>query len=225
MSLLRGVGLPNQFSHKAAKDLAGFASSYNSASQVVAWASADGATTGTKLAFLNGEAFVMPADAAFDWSADPQLGAWVTATSYDAYDMRYVTDKDGKKHYYQCIASHTSGAANKPGVVGEAWTDYWKESDQTAEPAVGTVLANGQSVWVLVLATADGELTVVKAGDVALDAAVECKIPKFEPEMFVPMALILVDAAGAVTLGTTDISGIVTITQCTFPVYPHPDNL
>jgi hypothetical protein len=113
MSLLRGVGLPNQFSHKAAKDLAGFASSYNSASQVVAWASADGATTGTKLAFLNGEAFVMPADAAFDWSADPQLGAWVTATSYDAYDMRYVTDKDGKKHYYQCIASHTSGAANK----------------------------------------------------------------------------------------------------------------
>jgi hypothetical protein len=162
-------------------------------------------------AVLNGVPFIMAKDDALDISADKQLGIWVTAQSYTALHMRYVMNPNsGLKVYYKCILAHTSAAANKPDEDKNAddatWKTYWVRSTQTAEAASGDIIPTLNSRYYLCLATSDGVLTLVKAGDVALDADVKLVIPNFEPEMFVAIGTLLIDSpAGGFILGSTDI--------------------
>jgi hypothetical protein len=100
------------------------------------------------------------------------------------------------------------------------------EADLVQGDAKGVVIPNLYSQWLIVYANAAGRLRIDLAGDMALDANVELKIPMYDPTVWCPIALLLVDSTGA-TLGTTDIgaSMIGTEYQVIGPVLPHPDNL
>jgi len=230
MSILRGVGLPAQFSHQAAKDLAGYMSTRNMG--VTQAFAIDGSnaenvqTTGTNPVMINGDIILsLPVDTELDISADAQLGAWASGASYTTYHMRYTTDANGLKTYWMCIADHTSSATNAP--EGSTGLTYWKKSNQTAEAAVGQSIPEAGGAWYACLATKDGVLTLVKASAiVADDANWELKIPKFEPEMFVLIGLLSVaPTSGAHVLGTTDLTTVGVFYQVLSSVVPHSDNL
>lgn len=225
-------GLESRFSHKAAITLAEFSMTMNMATQAFA---VDGAnaenvqTTGGGHCVINGVHIAsLTADAELDISADTQLTAWATGQSYTSVDVRYVEDGNGNKQWYKCIASHTSAAANKPGqkdsINTNGWKDYWTESSNRCENAVGDVVPTLYSAYYLCLADAAGTLTLVKAGPTALDAAVELQIPQFDPSIFVAIGTLKIDSAGF-TLGTTSTAGISTFAQLIGPVYPHADQL
>jgi hypothetical protein len=219
--------LPNRFSHKAAQSLADFMRSMNMATQAFA---IDGAnaenvqTTGTAACVINGVHInSLTADAELDISADLQLTTWLTATAYTAVDVRYVEDANGDKVWYKCIASHTSSASTKPGQpdhINATWRNYWTESTNRAEQASGDVVADTYSRYYLCLANSAGTITLVKAGDVALDADVELQIPHFDPAIFVAIGTLLVDSAGF-TMGTTALTSIGTFAQLIGPVFPN----
>jgi hypothetical protein len=218
----------SKFSHAPARDFASFIRTMNMGSQVFAIDAtpADVQTSATTVnVVLNGVTIVLPKDDALVIASDKQLGIWVTAQSYTAYHMRYVVNPNsGLKVYYKCILAHTSAAANKPDeddLKSDAvWKTYWTRSTQTAEAASGDKIPSLSSRYYLCLATADGTLTLVKAGDVALDAAVKLVIPNFEPEMFVAIGTLLVNSAGFV-LGTTSLAAAVgTFAQLIGPVFP-----
>jgi hypothetical protein len=217
-------------SHAVARDFASFIRTMNMGSQVFAEdaTNTDVQTSATTIqAVLNGVPFVMPKDDALDISADLQLGVWVTGSSYTVQHMRYVVNPNsGLKVYYKCIVAHTSSAANKPNedkLADDAtWKTYWSRSTQTAEAAVGTYVPTLHSAYFLALATSDGVLTMVRAGDVALDADATLVIPNFEPEMFVAIGVLHINSpVGGFTLGSTDIdTGTVgTFTQLIGPQF------
>lgn len=218
----------SKFDHGPARDFASFIRTANMASQTLAVDATDTdiQTSGGGHAVLNGVHIQsLGADAALDISADVQLTEWLTAQSYTAQHMRWVRNPNsGEKVYYKCILAHTSAAANKPDednlAADATWKTYWTRSTQTAEAAVGDYIPNLYSRYYLVLATSDGVLTVVKAGDIALDANVELRIPNFEPEMFVAVGTMLINSAGF-TLGDTSTSGVVTFAQLIGPVFPQ----
>lgn len=114
-----------------------------------------------------------------------------------------------------------------PALTAEADADWSSAlaADLVEGDAKGTVLANGQSVYLAVFANAAGRLRIDLASEVALDAAVELKMPDFDYTTWVCIAVALVDAGGAVTLGTTDINAITTVYQILGPVLPHADNV
>lgn len=224
------TGIQSRFSHKAAQNLADFAFTMNMATQAFA---IDGSnaeniqTTGTAAMVINGVPQTCPVDAELDISADLQLTIWLTATAYTSVDVRYVEDDNGNKQWYKCIASHTSSAATKPGQkdsVDQTWRTYWTESSNRAENAVGDVVPTLYSRYYVALVNSLGTLTLVKAGDVALDAAVTLEIPQFDPEVFCAIGTLLVDSAGY-TCGTTALTGISTFAQLIGPVVPHPNQL
>jgi hypothetical protein len=228
--LENSINYGSHMSHAVARDLAGFMQTMNMGSQVFAEdaTNTDVQTSATTIqAVLAGVPFIMPKDDALDISADVQLGIWVTAQSYTAQHMRYVVNPNsGLKVYYKCITAHTSAAANKPDEDNlrddATWKTYWTRSTQTAEAAVGTYVPTLHSCYFLALATSDGVLTMVRAGDVALDADAELVIPNFESEMFVAIGVLHIDSpAGGFTLGSTDIdTGTVgTFTQLIGPQY------
>jgi hypothetical protein len=138
--------------------------------------------------------------------------------------MQYVVNpSSGSKVYYKCILGHTAALANKPDENNlredALWKTYWVRSTQTAEAASGDIIPSLSSRYYLCLATSDGVLTLVKAGDVALDADVKLVIPNFEPEMFVAIGTLLINSAGF-TLGTTSTAGVSTFAQLIGPVFP-----
>jgi hypothetical protein len=215
----------SKFSHRPMVDFASFMRSMNMATQAFA---IDGSnaenvqTTGTAAAVVNGVPVAsLPADAELDISADLQLSIWLTATAYTSADMRYVTDDNGNKQYYRCIASHTSNAATKPGQkdsINTTWRTYWTESSQTAEAAVGNSIAQDDTYNYLCLATALGVITLVKADD----GAGNLRIPNFEPEMFVAIGYLTVTpTSGAHILGTTALTTVGTFTQIIGPALPQ----
>jgi len=219
----------SKFSHAPARDWASFIRTMNMATQGFA---VDGAnpenvqTTGTAHAIINGKHIAsLPVDLELDISADEQLGIWTVGKSYTTYHMRYVVNpSSGIKQYYKCIAAHTSAAANKPDEndlrADATWKTYWTRSTQTAEAATGDYIPSLYSRYYLCLATEDGVITLVKAGDIALDADVQLRIPNFEPEMFVAIGTLLIDSAGF-TLGTTSTAGVSTFAQLIGPVFPQ----
>ena len=222
------IEYPSKFSHSVARDLVGFLRTINLGTQVFAVdANAPDVQTSsdsTEYACINGVSFLMPKDDGLDVSADLQLTIWATGSSYTTYHMRYIVDpSSGNKRYFKCIVAHTSAAANKPDMndlrADALWRTYWVESTQTAEAATGDYIPNLSSRYYLCLATADGVLTLVKAGPIALDAAVKLVIPNFEPEMFVAIGHLLIDSAGF-TLGTTSTAGVSTFTQISGPCFP-----
>jgi hypothetical protein len=215
-------------SHAPARDFASFIRTMNMGSQIFAIDAtpADVQTSATTIqAVINGVGFVMAKDDALDISADVQLTIWLTAQSYTTSHMRYVVNaSSGNKQWYKCILNHTSAAANKPDEddlrEDAVWKTYWTRSTQTAEQASGDIIPSLSSRYYLCLANASGILTLVKAGDIALDADVEIRIPNFEPEMFVAIGTLLVNSAGHV-LGTTSLAAAVgTFTQWIGPCYP-----
>jgi hypothetical protein len=174
---------------------------------------------------VNGVPGVFGATAALDISADVQLTIWLTGQSYTTAHMRYVVNPNsGNKVWYKCIVDHTSAAANKPDEddlrADALWKTYWTRSTQTAEQASGDYIPSLSSRYYLALANhAADSLTLVLAGDVALDADVELVIPNFDPEMFVAIGTLLINSAGF-TLGTTSTSGVSTFAQLIGPVFP-----
>lgn len=161
-----------RFDKRAMKELAGYLSCGNmGASQALAFAAADPATTGTKPIMING-------------------------------------------HIQLCIAESDAD-----------WSDATTAATLVAGDARGTVMANGYSQWLACYARATGLLRIDLAGTYALDAAVVTEgviMPKWDSSVWAPIALFIVDAGGAVTLGTTDISGITTIHQLLSPILPDP---
>ena len=222
--------LATKFSHKAAQTLSEFSMTFNMATQAVAKANADMANTGTGHAVLKGLHITsLTQDAALDISADTQLGIWVTATAYTTdggarVDVRYVEDDNGNKEWYKCILAHTSSASTKPGqspTAGNEWKTYWVKSSNRALPAVGQLCANLKTRHYLCLADVGGVMTTVIADNgLQLDADSEIRIPQYDPEIFIALALLTVDGTGASTWGTTDDNAQVTIVQCLGPVYP-----
>jgi hypothetical protein len=219
----------SKFSHAPARDFASFIRTMNMGSQIFAvdgGSAPDVQTSATTINVqLNGQMYILPKDDALDVSADKQLGVWAAAQSYTTFHMRYVVNpNNGEKVYYKCIADHTSAAANKPdedkGRDDATWKTYWVRSTQTAEAASGDYIPSLSSRYYLCLATSDGILTLVKAGDIALDADVELVIPNFEPEMFVAIGTLLINSAGF-TLGTTSTAGVSTFAQLIGPVFPQ----
>lgn len=230
--LSNSTNLASRFSHKPAQMVADYSQSMNMATQAVAKASADMASTGTAACVLGGKVIAsLTADAALDISADRQHEAWATATAYTAYggartDIRYVEDANGAKKFYVCILAHTSSAATKPGQpdhVNATWRTYWAESStgEDVEAARGKTCANGYTRHYLALADAQGVLTTIVADNgLQLDADSEIVIPSFDPEVFVAVALLTIDGTGASTWGTTDDNAQVTVTQWIGPCFP-----
>jgi hypothetical protein len=159
-----------RFDKRAMKELAGYLSCGNmGASQALAFAANDPATTGTKPIMING-------------------------------------------HTQLCIAEADAD-----------WSDAATASTLVAGNARGIVMANGYSQWLICFARSTGLLRIDTAGTYALDASVVTEgviIPHWDSSVWAPIALFIVDAGGAVTLGTTDISAITTIHQLLSPVLP-----
>lgn len=225
--LENSINMGSKFSHAPARDLVSFMQTMNMESQVFA---VDGGnaenvqTTGTKQAVIASVPVALPADDELDISADLQLTIWDTGKSYTTVDMRYVVNpSSGNKQWYKCIADHTSAAANKPNENDlrddATWKTYWTRSTQTAENGVGDYIPSLSSRYYLALCDIAGTITLVKAGDVALDADVELRIPNFEPEVFVAVGTLLIDSAGF-TLGTTSTAGVSTFAQLVGPLFP-----
>ena len=224
------IELGSKFTHKPMQMLASYARTMNMATQAVAKANADMANTGTGAVVLNGLPIAaLTQDGALDISADRQHEAWATATAYTAYggtrtDIRYVEDGNGHRQMYVCILAHTSSAATKPGQkdsVNSVWRTYWTESDSNCVAARGQVCANTYTRRYLCLADAQGVMTTVVADNgLQLDAASELVIPSFDPEVFVAIAILVVDGTGASTWGTTNDAAQVTITQIIGPCFP-----
>ena len=219
------------FSYAPGRDFASFIRTMNMATQVFAEdaTNTDVQATGVAALVINGVAGVYGATAALDISADRQLEIWETGASYTTVDMRYVVNaSSGNKQWYKCIAAHTSAAANKPDENNlrddATWKTYWTRSTQTAEAGRGTIVPTLHSCYFLALTQQGADtLTLVKAGDVALDADAELVIPNFEPEVFVAIGILHIDAgAGGFILGSTDIdTGTVgTFTQWIGPCFP-----
>jgi hypothetical protein len=133
--------------------------------------------------------------------------------------MRYVEDPNGLVQQYICILDHTSSALNKPGVASGEWETYWKKSSSTAENAVGDVVTTAYSIYYLITAELDGELSIWKCGPQQLDNSEVAIIPNFEPELFIPVCLLLVNSA-TFTLGTTALTGIDDYYNLIGPVFP-----
>ena len=98
------------------------------------------------------------------------------------------------------------------------------EADLVEGDAKGVHIPTSYSVYLAVFANEDGRLRIDLAGDIALDANVELKIPWFDPSEWCCIGIVLIDATNC-TLGTTNINAMATVYDVIGPVLPHPDNL
>jgi hypothetical protein len=216
----------SKFAFKPMQDLASFARTMNMATQAIAKANADIATTGGGHCVINGVHIAsLTAETGRTLANDKQFTIWLTATAYTkaAHDCRYVADANGAKQWYVCTADHTSSAILKPGpdANGVAWRDYWTETTSRVEPAVGLVMANNYTRHYLALADDLGVVTTVVADNgKQLDADSEIVIPAFDPEIWCAIGLYTIVGTGASTWGTTDDNAQVGETQLIGPVFP-----
>ena len=243
MAAVLGINLPNldtpigaPFSFKAMKSFMEYLSTYNTATQAVAVnGTLNMQTTGTALAILNGQPTTLAADTTLTIATctEGTLTDWATATSYAIGDVAGGL-KDGLR--YVCTEAHTSRdntsdlyINNEPGS-SDNWANYWEQRDHNATNAAGTTMTTLSDQWFLILAKKDGVISVWEAGDEALTSlGVECKIPQFDPKVYVPIGLLHVanGSASDFTIGTTTwATGSVTETyiQLSGPIFPHPDN-
>ena len=161
----------DKFNDKAASSLAAFMSTYNVASQTVAFADENCATTGLQPCCINGVYIpILPVEDDADWSE-------TTATTSIAGDAK------------------------------------------------GHILYDAYEVYLAIFANSLGRLRIDLAGENALDADVELKIPWFDPTTWCCIGIALINAAATTTLGSTNLSALDTVYQVIGPVLPHPDNL
>lgn len=226
MSIDVTQNIKNKFSFKPMQVLAAYLGTFNCESQVIAIDAntEDIQSTGTKLAMINGQPEKIEVDAALDISGDTEgtLTAWADDTSYSVGDVR---SKGGQR--WRCIAAHTSDSDNKPnGPTGDT---YWEEQMHSATNASGTSISAGYDQWLLVTAKAGGTLTVWEAGDEATTGNAVCKVPLYDPKLYVPIGFLHIanGTSSAFVVGTTglDTASVTdTFVQVTGPVFPHEDN-
>jgi hypothetical protein len=103
------------------------------------------------------------------------------------------------------------------------------ETQDNCVNAVGTTIADDYEQWFLVTAKgAAGTLSMWQAGAAAaIGGNAVLKVPAFDPETYVAVAVVLVanDSAADLVIGTNALTGDATFHQCLGPVFPHPDNL
>ncbi|NIT58723.1 MAG: hypothetical protein GWN00_21620 [Aliifodinibius sp.] len=225
MAIFQNHNLAEHFGYKGMGILCEYLSTQNCESQALAIHGSNAEnilSTGTKLAFINGNPYALAADTELDISGDTEgtETAWATATSYSVGDV--VENRDGTR--YICHTAHTSSADDSPGF-SDNFVAYWEEAPNAAENAVGATVASGSSRWFLVTAKSDGTLTVWLAGDAATDGSEVLKIPQFCPKTYVAIGLIHVNSNTSFVMGTTALTTIGTFYQITGSVFPHPDNI
>jgi hypothetical protein len=224
--LQNSIEYGSKFGYAPARDFASFIRTANMASKIFAVdANAENVqTSGQTHLVLNGLHITASGKTdALDISADVQLTIWLTAQSYTTSHMRFV-EHQGRLVFYKCILNHTSSALNKPDEDNlredATWKTYWVRSTQTARQASGDYIPTANSRYYLALMqNATDTLTLVTAGDIALDADVKLVIPNFEPEMFAAIGTLLINSVGF-TLGTTSTAGVSTFAQLLGPVFP-----
>ncbi|MCK4814932.1 hypothetical protein KA005_04105 [bacterium] len=245
MAAVLGINLPNlatgladKFSYRNMQTLMEYLSTYNCETQAFAIDanSNDVQTTGTALAFINGQPVTLAADAALDISActEGTETAWASGTAYVVGDVR----KNDKDIRYLCILAHTSRDGsdsdyidNEPGK-SDNWSRFWEQRDHSAVNASGTSITHDYDQWFICLAKKDGTISLWEAGDeAAATVGAECKIPQFDCKTYVAIGLLHivgeVDAGTAFVVGTTALDGtsvVDTFIQLTGPVFPHSDN-
>lgn len=92
--------------------------------------------------------------------------------------------------------------------------------------ASGISIANGYDQYFVILADADGTLSMWVAGDAALLGTATIEIPAFDPGTYclVATALIVNDSGGALVVGTTALTGDIAFYDYVGPAFPHADN-
>jgi hypothetical protein len=217
----------SKFTHKPMQDIASYARTMNMATQAIAKANANIATTGGAHCVINGVHIAsLTAETGRTLANDLQFTIWLTATAYTlaAHDCRFVIDDNGYKQWYICIADHTSAAGTKPGQpdsINATWRTYWTETTSRVEPAVGETMANNYTRHYLAIADDLGVVTTVIADNgYQLDANSKIVIPTFDPEIWAAIGLYTIVGTGASTWGTTDDNAQVGETQIIGPVFP-----
>jgi len=161
----------------------------------------------------------------FDKKAMKQLAGYLTSYNMGVSQAVAFADENPSTTGTKQAMINGTIINSLPAEADADWSDEDTAATLVAGDARGTVLANGQSVYITVFARSTGLLRIDLAGSVALDASVALKVNVWDSSVWAPLATTLVDAGGAVTLGTTDINAIVTITQLLSPILPHPDNI
>jgi hypothetical protein len=221
----------SKFTHQPMQDIANFCRTMNMSTATLLKGSADlTMTTGVQPVVINSEhdpSLAKTSTVAPD--TDLVLTIWVTGSSYTAAaSVNFVVDDNGNKQWYACIADHVASAANKPGQpdhINTSWRTYWTESSNRAIQAGLDEVSSTYSRYYLILQRkTTGIVTSVIAGDVLLDTpavAAGPQIPQFDPELFVAIALILLNSGTDPNIwGSTDDNGVVTITQWIGPCFP-----
>jgi len=214
-----------KFSYTMARHFMAYMESRNGESQVVALDGVNAEnlqTTGTKACWINGVLIPsLTADAEYDISAEAAYAAWAGSQSY-TLNTEVIGDSGA---HYICILAHTSAAADEP-EVGANWETYWKKLDAYAVDAAGDVVATATTKYYLACALNTGVLRLFKA----YDASLNFQVPAFDPERYVPLAVLSVaNASGSNwTCGTDDFDATnitTTITQLAWPIFADGDLL
>ena len=115
-----------------------------------------------------------------------------------------------------------------PALAADAALDISADTTEmdNCTNASGFSVTNGYDVYLLILAAADGTLSVWLAGEQALTTAAVLKVPTFDPETYIAVgtAKIVNDSGSALVIGTNDLDGDITFYDSTYPILPHPDN-
>ena len=159
----------------------------------------------------------------FNHRAMKDLAAYLTTYNMETQAVAFAAADPATTGTKQCVIN----GVYIPSLTAEDDAD-WSSilvADLVEGDAKGFVMANLYSQYLAVFANADGRLRIDLAGEYALDAAVELKVPHYDPTEWCCIAIVLVNAGGAVTLGTTNINAIITIYQVLGPVLPHPSNM
>jgi hypothetical protein len=213
-----------RFHHKAMQNFLKYLQTQNLETQAVVNSTGNLASTGTKSCMING-VFVpaLAADSSYAPGSEAAYAAWASGASYVTNGpLSEVVDADGK--HWVCIKAHTSAAANHPWVDGG---EYWKRLDVWAEDAAGNSIAQDKKAWYLICAMNDGTLRAFIAYEKGTESATTAlRIPAFDPERYVAVALLaVVPTSGAHVLGTTTLATVGTFTQILGPVFPDADLL
>lgn len=208
------------FSHIPMRELAGYLTTYNMGTQVVA---VDGTnvyniqTTGGAQAVLNGDYInALAADAELLITDTEVTAQWAGNTAYSVDDEVVVGAPNGEM--FKCLVAHTSVHTPKQG------DGFWQALPNLA----GYELADDFRLLIMVTVEADGTLGVWVASDaIAIGSAPVPKIPVFDPSVYCVVGFIdyANDAASAtVTFGDTgggsDFGTDGTVVQVLGPIFP-----
>jgi hypothetical protein len=155
------------------------------------------------------------------------LAAYMTSYNMESQVVSYVDDADDNDLQTTGTKPCMINGVFIPSLTADASMIV---ADDTTGNAAGTTIADDFERWFIVLADADGTLSLWTAGDAAaIGGNAVLKIPAFDPSTYVALAVILYandNASAEVTVGAAacDWNTDGTFYQLTGPVFPHPDN-